>query len=86
MSYRIIPMELPTECDECHTEGVPLFVVALIDPWGGVHVDREHLCATCAKAYTEREPPEPDGEAFRGTEAARYEGEQLARCQRELKR
>lgn len=32
-----------------------------------------------------REPPEPDGEAFRGGEAAAYEAENQARIQRELK-
>lgn len=31
------------------------------------------------------EPPEPDGEAFRGGEAAAYEAEQMAKIQRELK-
>ena len=31
------------------------------------------------------EPPEPDGEAFRGGEAAAYEAEQMARIQRTLK-
>ena len=31
------------------------------------------------------EPPEPDGECFRGGEAAAYEAEEMARIQRELK-
>jgi uncharacterized Zn finger protein (UPF0148 family) len=31
------------------------------------------------------EPPEPDGEAFRGGEAAAYSAEEQARIQRELK-
>ena len=31
------------------------------------------------------EPPEPDGEAFRGGEAAAFEAETQARIQRELK-
>jgi hypothetical protein len=39
--------------------------------------DREWLCG---------EPPEPDGECFRGGEAAAFEAEQQARIQRELKR
>jgi Zn-finger nucleic acid-binding protein len=31
------------------------------------------------------EPPDPDGEAFRGREAAAFEAEQMARIQRKLK-
>lgn len=31
------------------------------------------------------EPPEPDGECFRGGEAAAYERDQMTRIQRELK-
>ena len=38
-------------------------------------------CENC----TDREPPEPDGEAFRGGEAAAYEAEQMAKIQRTLK-
>lgn len=32
------------------------------------------------------EPPEPDGECFRGSEAAAYDAESQAQIQRELKR
>ena len=38
--------------------------------------------ALCGDCYGGREP---DGEAFRGGEAAAYEREQMARIQRELK-
>lgn len=40
------------------------------------------LCAVCLTRRENREPPEPDGEAFRGGEAAAYENEQMARWQR----
>lgn len=33
----------------------------------------------------DHEPPEPDGECFRGGEAAAYEAEQMAWIQRNLK-
>lgn len=43
------------------------------------------LCAECAERQRRREedgPGDPDGEAFRGGEAAAYENEQMARWQR----
>lgn len=43
------------------------------------------VCEACWIRRDNREPPEPDGEAFRGGEAAAYEAEQMARIQRELK-
>jgi hypothetical protein len=33
----------------------------------------------------DREPPEPDGECFRGGEAEAFQAEEQARIQRELK-
>lgn len=36
--------------------------------------------------YEDREPPEPDGECYRGGEAASALAEEQARIQRELKR
>lgn len=45
-------------------------------------------CEYCARDIQDaqrREPPEPDGEAFRGGEAAAYELEQQAEIQRTLK-
>lgn len=38
-----------------------------------------------AQGVNDDEPPEPDGECFRGGEAAAYEAEEQARIQRELK-
>jgi len=35
--------------------------------------------------HPDYEPPEPDGEDFRGDEAAAYEAEEMARIQRTLK-
>ena len=44
------------------------------------------LLATKGSSYCEDcEPPEPDGECFRGGEAAGYLAEQQAKIQRELK-
>jgi hypothetical protein len=42
-------------------------------------------CVERAEREDNYEPPEPDGEAFRGGEAAAYEAETQARIQRELK-
>jgi len=43
-------------------------------------------CWACKQeASRDEEPPEPDGEEFRGNEAAAYEAEEQARIQRELK-
>ncbi len=43
------------------------------------------VCEACWNKRDNREPPDPDGEAFRGGEAAAYQAEQMARIQRELK-
>ncbi len=43
------------------------------------------LCYSCWRKRDNYEPPEPDGEAFRGGEAAAFEAETQARIQRELK-
>jgi hypothetical protein len=43
------------------------------------------VCEACWTVRDNREPPEPDGEAFRGGEAAAYERDEMARIQRELK-
>jgi hypothetical protein len=43
------------------------------------------LCEECWVKRDNYEPPDPDGEAFRGGEAAAYEAEQQARIQRERK-
>jgi hypothetical protein len=40
----------------------------------------------CEKCWPDREPPDPDGECFRGREYASALAEQQARIQRELKR
>lgn len=42
-------------------------------------------CLECLVAAGDYEPPEPDGECFRGGEAAAYQAEEMARVQRELK-
>lgn len=39
-------------------------------------------CALDLEREKDREPPEPDGEAFRGGEAAAYEREQMAEWQK----
>lgn len=39
-------------------------------------------CPACRTWRDNREAPEPDGEAFRGGEAAAYEREQMAEWQR----
>lgn len=43
------------------------------------------VCDDCRRHLENREPPEPDGEAFRGGEAAAYERDHLAEIQRRLK-
>lgn len=43
------------------------------------------VCEACWTKRDNREPPDPDGEAFRGGEAAVFIAEQQARIQRELK-
>lgn len=43
-------------------------------------LDGDHGCK--ASNCEDCEPPEPDGEAFRGGEAAAYEAEQMYRAQR----
>ena len=43
------------------------------------------VCEACWIKRDNREPPEPDGEAFRGGEAAAFRAEEQARIQRELK-
>lgn len=43
------------------------------------------VCAECWSDHDNYEPPEVDGEAFRGGERAAYVLESLARIQRELK-
>jgi hypothetical protein len=40
------------------------------------------VCADCWTRNDNREPPEPDGEAFRGGEAAAYQAEQCAQWQK----
>jgi hypothetical protein len=43
------------------------------------------VCEACWVKRDNREGPEPDGEAFRGGEAAAFRAEEQARIQRELK-
>ena len=43
-------------------------------------------CPACREWRDNREPPEADGEAFRGGEAAAFEAEQTLRVLRTLKR
>lgn len=42
------------------------------------------VCAECYQRKDNAEPPEPDGEAFRGNEAAAYRAEQMEKA-RQLK-
>jgi hypothetical protein len=48
------------------------------EPRGG----DEHARSMRRRIFDDREPPEPDGEDFRGGEAAAYEAEQMAAWQR----
>jgi hypothetical protein len=41
-----------------------------------------HLCAECWSVRDNYEPPDPDGEAFRGGEAAAYQAELMHQAQR----
>lgn len=43
-------------------------------------------CHSCGWSEDDREPPDPDGEAYRGTEYTSALAEEQARIQRELKR
>lgn len=44
-----------------------------------------YICKAGLTCDPDYEPPEPDGEDFRGGEAAAYSAEEQARIQRELK-
>ena len=59
-------LRLAGECPQCGA--------IYQDPWGGRHYN--HSLGCCL------EPGDDDGEAFRGGEAAAYEAEQQADCQR----
>lgn len=61
--------EAQREAGEC-----PMCGAIYTDPWGGRHYNNSVGCCI--------EPPEPDGECFRGGEAAAYEREQMAAWQR----
>jgi hypothetical protein len=41
-----------------------------------------HVCDECYDWYDNYEPPEPDGECFRGHEAAGYQAEQMEQARR----
>lgn len=58
------------------------------DPYGYGPMSERYvsLCGECWTARDNYEPPEPDGEAFRGGEAAAYEAESQARIQWERRR
>lgn len=75
---------MPGICELCGEEDRPVFRWATVDPWGR-EWNPVQLCQPCIDREENREPPEPDGEAFRGTEAAEYEREQMAAIQRDLK-
>ena len=47
--------------------------------------DDTERCEVCGKEECKCEPGDPDGECFRGGEAAAYEAEQQAWIQRNLK-
>jgi hypothetical protein len=72
-------------CDTFHDQGdcTGEGLHAIRDPWGFAYM---HLCDPCKRRLDNYEPPDPDGEAFRGGEAAAYENEQLHRLQRERRR
>jgi hypothetical protein len=57
------------------------------EPWRSCPKQCHELEYCCHEddCYAMLEPPEPDGECFRGNEAASYLAEQQARIQRELK-
>lgn len=71
-------------CHVCGEDDRPVLDWARVDPWG--HTDETvKMCQPCIDLEENREPPEPDGEVFRGTEAAEYEREHMAAIQRDLK-
>jgi hypothetical protein len=73
-------MKCPKCGGECDRDEVDIGVGVQGGPWG---------CPDCHwveggyHSNDDREPPEPDGEAFRGGEAAAYEREQMAGYQRQ---
>ena len=78
-----------TEMSQCYCDE------ACADAANGIYdgLDPDYWClrhgkrlpAECARYCEDCEPPEPDGEAFRGGEAAAYEHERQAWIQRNLK-
>jgi hypothetical protein len=66
-------MDICPRCDEREAD------TPLLNPWG---YEYDRWCKECLDNY---EPPDPDGECFRGGEAAAYEAETQARIQRDLK-
>jgi hypothetical protein len=75
------PTGNPFQCRDCWLESLDPDLFCLKHgtelPMGPYGI-RYGGCEDC-------EPPEPDGEAFRGGEAAAYEREQMAAIRRDLK-
>lgn len=63
------------ECETCEGRGT---IARDVPGWHGEHTTREEPCPDCG----DDEPPEPDGEDFRGGEAAGYLAEQMSEWQK----
>lgn len=85
-------MTAPIErtCLDCY-EDIPQTETAFFVPtspdeqfWLGKSATEGPLCADCKVKRENAEPADPDGECFRGVEAAAFEAEQMA-AERRLK-
>lgn len=69
-------------CEECGELGSMLWDEGFDYAFWTGQPRRIWLCPECYHAKDNREPPDPDGEAFRGGEAAAYQAEQMAAARR----
>jgi hypothetical protein len=73
-------------CIDCYEqiEGTRHYIPTPLDEqfWTGASPMTGPLCEGCKGKRDNYEPPEPDGEAFRGGEAAAYQAEQMERARR----
>lgn len=72
---------MPGTCELCGEEARPVFGWAKVDPWGQKAHQDIHACQPCIDRQENQEPAEPDGESFRGGEAAAYDRERMAEAQ-----
>lgn len=74
-------MSIATLCDRCGEPSTRTYDHGADHGfWLGWRL--EPVCDECYRYLDNREPPDPDGEAFRGHEAAAFQNEQLHAARR----